>query len=112
MRAILTIRPGFKIKTIEGNNEVGYVTTTPFDANGCQVYWLFINEEERRKGYAAQALMTLEGIIKAKSSYELLFIAAGEDNAVMHALLRKLGYEEHSKDDDQKMISYTKPIMR
>lgn len=91
-------RKGFKIKTAEGNAEVGYaVFAHSPDRAMLAVNWLAINSEFRRKGYGEHAILTIEGIAKAHKvrwpdANSICFNVARE-NAAMTSLLSKLGYE-------------------
>ena len=65
------------------------------------VSWFGIDEAHRRKGYAEQAIMTIEGIAKAHKAQmgvDYVLFNVSEDNAAMTALLRKNSYEEKQKD--------------
>jgi ribosomal protein S18 acetylase RimI-like enzyme len=103
-------RKGFKIKTVESGAEVGYAAIV--DAGEKLAVTLFaINEPYRRKGYAKQAILTIEGIVKAHKGkwpgVNLIFFHVNAENTAMISLLSKLGYEESLSGG---AIHFTKPI--
>ena len=101
---------GFKIKTIEDQAEVGYATIV--DAGEKLAVTLFaINEPYRRKGYAKQAILTIEGIVKAHKrkwpGVNLIFFHVNAQNIAMTSLLINLGYELSVAGE---AFHFTKPI--
>ena len=101
---------GFKIKTIEDQAEVGYATIV--DAGEKLAVTLFaINEPYRRKGYAKQAILTIEGIVKAHKrkwpGVNLIFFHVNAQNIAMTSLLINLGYDLSVAGE---AFHFTKPI--
>ena len=107
-------RPGFLIKTLN-HETVGYVTLGDFSwmiPDALSISWLAIMEGHRRKGYATQVVLTIEGVAKAhQPDVRCIHVATGEDNEAMIALLGKIGYTR-VRSQMTRMADFVKNIAR
>jgi len=103
---------GFKIKTIQDHAEVGYATIG-YAGEKLAVTLFEINEPYRRRGYAKQAILTIEGIVKAHKrewpGVNLIFFHVNAENIAMASLLINLGYDL-SVAGAGEAFHFTKPI--
>ena len=109
-------RPGFVIKTLGENEYVGYATLVDFSwmmPGTLSISWLDITEAHRRKGYATQAILTIEGVVKAhKAKWPgalYIHVSTGDGNVAMIGLLEKIGYRR-VKSMMAKMADFIKDI--
>ncbi|NCP62932.1 MAG: GNAT family N-acetyltransferase [Alphaproteobacteria bacterium] len=91
-------RPGFEIRLLNTRKKVGYISTLyKPEEKMIEISWVFINEDQRRHGYASHALLTVQGIFKKYQQFypnaKRFYLTCGDDNTGMQSTAANAGFE-------------------